>query len=350
MVTVPRKPSSGVARTVVVQTVLLISLVIVGGLAVSMGSVQLPLPQVWRIVAEPVVPWLDADWSPVREVIVWESRMPRVVTAVVVGAALALSGGVAQLVTGNPMADPYLLGVSSGAGLAVTLLTVLGVGAGTLGMATLPAAAFLGGLGALLAVLAFAGRSGSVTTLILGGLAVGQVAWALTSLMIHTFATGEQAKQVMFWMAGGLGGSRWGLLAVPGAVLVLALAVSLAAGRWMNVLHAGDDGAAALGMNARRFRMLALVGISLLAGTSVAVAGGIVFVGLLVPHAATFLVGSEARRMLMASALLGAVFLVLADLAARLVVAPSELPVGVLTAIVGGPVFLLMLRRRRRSL
>lgn len=336
-------------RTLVVQAALLAALVVAGGLAVSTGSVRIPLTQVWRIVAEPAVPWLEADWPGVREVIVWESRMPRVVTAMVVGAALALSGGIAQLVTGNPMADPYLLGVSSGAGLVVTLVTVLGLGAGALGMATLPIAAFLGGLGALVAVLAFAGRSGAVTPLILGGLAVGQVAWALTSLVIHTFATGEQAKQVMFWMAGGLGGARWGLVAVPAVVLAFALVVSLTAGRWMNLLHAGDDGAAALGLNARRFRMLALVGISLLAGTSVAVAGGIMFVGLLVPHAATFLVGSEARRMLAVSALLGAVFLVLADLAARLVVAPSELPVGVLTAIVGGPAFLVMLRRRRRS-
>ncbi|RCW43621.1 iron complex transport system permease protein [Halopolyspora algeriensis] len=349
MATVPRN-SNGVARIVLVQAALLAALVVAGVLAVSMGSVRIPPSQVWRIVAEPVVPWLEADWSGVWEVIVWESRLPRVVTAMVVGAALALSGGVAQLVTANPMADPYLLGVSSGAGLAVTLLTVLGFGAGALGPVTLPAAAFLGGLGALLAVLVFAGRSGSVLTLILGGLAVGQVAGALTSLVIHTSATGEQTRQVVFWMAGGLGGSRWGLLAVPGAVLVLALVVALAAGRWMNVLHAGDDGAAALGLNARRFRALALVGISLLAGTSVAVAGGIAFVGLLIPHAASFLVGSEARRMLSVSALLGAVFLVLADLAARLVVAPSELPVGVLTAIVGGPVFLLMLRRRRRLL
>ncbi|MFI0470982.1 FecCD family ABC transporter permease [Saccharopolyspora sp. 5N102] len=333
------------ARLVLVHAVLLTALVMIGGLAVSLGSVRLPLDQVWRIVLEPVVPWIDADWTRVRAAIVWDSRMPRVVTGIVVGAALALSGAIAQLVTANPMADPYLLGVSEGAGFAASLVMVLGVGAGALG---LPLAAFLGGLLALVVVLAVAGRSGSVTTLVLGGLAVGQVAYAATSLVLHVFATGDQAKQVLFWITGGLGAARWESLPVPAAVLVIGLIAAVAAGRWMNVLHGGDDAAAALGLNARAFRMACLVGISLLAGTAVAVAGGIVFVGLLVPHAATFLVGAEARRMLPVSALLGAVFLVLADLVARLVIAPSELPVGVLTAMVGGPLFLIMLRRQRR--
>ncbi|MGW5648724.1 FecCD family ABC transporter permease [Saccharopolyspora sp. NPDC003752] len=331
------------ARLVLVHAVLLIALVVIGALAVSLGSVRLPLDQVWRIVLEPVVPWIDADWTRVRAAIVWDSRMPRVVTGIVVGAALALSGAIAQLVTANPMADPYLLGVSEGAGFAASLVMVLGAGA--LG---LPLAAFLGGLLALVVVLAVAGRSGSVTTLVLGGLAVGQVAYAATSLVLHVFATGDQAKQVLFWITGGLGAARWESLPVPAAVLVIGLIAAVAAGRWMNVLHGGDDAAAALGLNARAFRMACLVGISLLAGTAVAVAGGIVFVGLLVPHAAAFLVGAEARRMLPVSALLGAVFLVLADLVARLVIAPSELPVGVLTAMVGGPLFLIMLRRQRR--
>ncbi|GAA2783322.1 iron ABC transporter permease [Saccharopolyspora taberi] len=323
---------------------LLVALVLVGALAVSMGSVDLPLSQVWRILAAPVLP-VEQDWTQVRAAIVWDSRLPRVVTAIVVGAGLALAGGIAQLVTANPMADPYLLGVSQGAGLAVASTTVLGFGAGVVG---LPVAAFAGGLAMLLVVLAVAGRSGSVTTLVLGGLAVGEIAYAMTSLVLHAFATGDQAKQVLFWMTGGLGSARWEMLPVPGAVLALGLVATIAAGRWMNLLHAGDDAAAAMGMNPRVFRMAALVAVSLLAGTTVAVAGGIVFVGLLVPHAATFLVGSEARRMLSVSAVLGAVFLVMADLVARLVIAPSELPVGVLTAIVGGPLFLVMLWRRRR--
>ncbi|GAA4885472.1 iron ABC transporter permease [Saccharopolyspora cebuensis] len=336
------------ARTAAVLLGLAAALVLVGGLAVSFGSVRLPLGQVWRIIAEPALPWLDADWSAAREAIVWRARLPRVLTGVVVGAALALSGAVAQLVTANPMADPYLLGVAGGAGLGVTLLTVLGFGAGALGAFTQPAVAFAGGLLALLAVLAVAGRSGSATALVLGGLAVGQVASALTSLVLHTAATADHAVQVMFWTAGGLGAARWETLAVPAVVVLVALVVALAAGRWLTVLPAGDDAAAALGLHARAFRYAALVAVSLVAGVAVSVAGGIAFVGLLVPHAAVFLVGSDARRVLPVSALLGAVFLVTADLAARVVVAPAELPVGVLTALVGGPVFLVMLRRRRK--
>lgn len=335
-------------RLFVVHAALLGALLVATVLAVSLGSVQMPLEQTWRVLAEPVLPGVEADWSRLHAAIVWNSRLPRVATGAVVGAALALAGGIAQLVTANPMADPYLLGISQGGGFAVCLVSVLGIGAGAAGIATQPIAAFLGGLAALTLVLAVAGRSGSVTALVLGGLAIGQVASALTSLVLHIAATGDQAKQVMFFSVGGLGAARWELLAVPAAVLVGALLVALAVGRWMNLLHAGDDGAAALGMNARRFRVLALIGVSLLGGTAVAVAGGIAFVGLLVPHAAAFLVGSESRRMLSVSALLGAVFLVLADLAARLVVAPTELPVGVLTALVGGPLFLFMLRRHRR--
>ncbi|MHA6798225.1 FecCD family ABC transporter permease [Bounagaea algeriensis] len=336
-------------RTTIVHAGLVLALLAGAALAVSLGSVHLPLTQVWQVLAGPFVPGIDSDASAVREAIVWNSRLPRVATGAVVGASLALAGGIAQLVTSNPMADPYLLGISQGGGLGIALVTVLGIGAGTLGMATQPVAAFLGGLAALSVVLVVAGRSGSVTALVLGGLAAGQVAGALTSLVLYLSATGDQAKQVMFWSTGGLGAARWELLGPPAAVLGVALFASLLAGRWMNLLHAGDDGAAALGLNARRFRVLALLGVSLLGGASVAVAGGIAFVGLLVPHAATFLVGSEARAMLSVSALLGAVFLVLADLAARVLFAPAELPVGVLTALVGGPLFLLMLRRHRRS-
>ncbi|MBE9374017.1 iron ABC transporter permease [Saccharopolyspora sp. HNM0983] len=335
------------ARTSAVHAVLLVALVAAVGLAVSLGSVPVPVDQVGRILLDPLLFWTGPAESPGLAAIVWESRMPRVAAALVVGASLALAGGVAQLVTANPMADPYLLGVSQGAGLAVSVLVVFGVGAGLLGAATQPVAAFLGGLAALLAVLLVTGRSGSATKLVLGGLAVGQVASALTSLVLHTSPSGDHAVQVLFWITGGLGAVRWESLAFPAAALGVGALAALVTARRLNVLRSGDDAAAALGVDPRVLRTLALVGISLLAGTSVAVAGGIGFVGLLVPHAAAFLVGSEARRMLSVSALLGAVFLVVADLVARLAVAPSELPVGVLTALVGGPLFLSMLWRRR---
>nr|WP_308209304.1 iron ABC transporter permease [Allokutzneria sp. A3M-2-11 16] len=318
-------------------------------LAVSLGSVWLPLGHVWGILAEPLVPGLvDVTWSPVRASIVWDSRLPRVAMAVVVGAALALAGAIAQIVTRNPLADPYLLGVSQGAGLTVSLTMVLGVG--VLGFVALPAVAFVGALAALLVVLAVSGRSGSVNVLVLAGLAVGQVCGAGLSLVLFLHAKGDQAKQVLFWLAGGLGDARWDALAVPAVVLVLSVLGGIVAGWRINLLHAEDDAATALGVNPRRFRLVMLVGVSLLAGTSVAVAGGIGFVGLIVPHAATFLVGSDARRLLPVSALLGAGFLVGADLLGRLLAAPSELPAGVITSAIGGPLFILMLLRTRRRM
>ncbi len=330
--------------------VLVVALLLAVCLAVAIGSVSLPVSQVGGILVEPVLPWLiESDWTRVRAAIVWESRMPRVATAVVVGAALAVAGALAQTVTTNPMADPYLLGVSQGAGLAVSILTVFGLGAGLAGYATTPVAAFLGGLLALTAVFAVAGRFGSVTALILGGLAVGQIASALMTMVLYTAKNSDHVTQVMFWMTGGLGSARWELLAAPAAVLVVGLIAAVAMGRWLDLLHAGDDAAAASGVDARTLRVLSLLGVSLVAGTAVAISGGIGFVGLLVPHAARFLVGGSARKLLVTSALLGAVFLVLADLAARTVVAPSELPVGVLTALVGGPVFLVMLAQRRHT-
>ncbi|WP_371503946.1 FecCD family ABC transporter permease [Allokutzneria sp. NRRL B-24872] len=325
------------------------AVVVVCVLAVSFGSVWLPLSHVWGILAEPFAPWLvDVTWSPVRASIVWDSRLPRVAMAVVVGAALAIAGAIAQIVTRNPLADPYLLGVSQGAGLTASLVMVLGVE--VLGMVALPPVAFVGALGVLLAVLAISGRSGSVSVLVLAGLAVGQVCSAGLSLVIFLHAKGDQAKQVLFWLAGGLGDARWDALAVPAVVLVLAVLGGIVAGRRINLLHAEDDAATALGVNPRRFRLVMLIGVSLLAGTSVAVAGGIGFVGLIVPHVATFLVGSDARRLLPVSALLGAGFLVAADLLGRLLASPSELPVGVITSAVGGPLFILMLLRNRRRM
>ncbi|MFC7616570.1 FecCD family ABC transporter permease [Actinokineospora soli] len=304
----------------------------------------LPIGQVWGIVVDGVFPGLvSPEWTPVRAAIVWDSRLPRVVLAAVVGAALALAGAVAQTATRNPLADPYLLGVSGGAGLAVVVVTVFG---GALGAVVTPLAAFVGGLAALAGALAIAGRGG-VVGLVLAGVAVGQICWAGTSVVLFLHTRGETAKQVLHWLAGGLGDARWSMLWPPLAALVVAGVAALVAGRSLTVLLSGDDAAAALGVDARRVRRWALVGVSLVAGTSVAVAGGIGFVGLLVPHAAAALVGADPRRLLPTSALLGALFLVLADLAARTLPGPGELPVGVVTALVGGPAFALLLARSR---
>lgn len=331
---------------------LLIALVVAGvmmvGLGVALGSVRIPLAEVWAILADQLGLGGDAWWTQARERIVLDSRLPRVITAALVGACLALAGGVSQAVTRNPLADPYLLGVSSGAGFGVVLVSVAGVGAGALGWFTIPAAAFVGGLIPLAVSLVIGGRFRQSTAVILVGVAMGQIFSALITFFLLVVANEQQLSTVMHWLAGGFGASRWETVAAPAVGLVVVGSLLLASGRRLDLLHTGDDGAAALGMNVRRFRVWQLLGVSLLAGLAVAVAGGIGFIGLLIPHLAGFLVGISARRLLPVAALLGAVAMMGADTLARSIDSRIEVPVGVITALVGAPVFVVMLLRRYR--
>lgn len=320
------------------------------GLAVSFGSVNIPFGDVWAMVAHRILPGsFETWWTTTRESIVIESRLPRALTAAAAGAALALAGGVAQAVTRNPLADPYLLGVSSGAGFGVVVVTILGVGAGAFGAFTLPAAAFLGAMIPLFLALAIGGRYPQPTAIILVGVALGNIFSALITFVLLVVADEHRLGAVLHWLAGGFGDARWASVLPPGiALLIVGVAVLLTAHK-MDLLHTGDDGATALGLNVRRFRILQLLGVSLLAGAAVSVAGGIGFVGLLIPHAASYLVGARAGRLLPVAALLGACALVAADLLARSLMSSQEVPVGVITALVGAPIFLWMLYRQYRK-
>ncbi|MEV6580779.1 iron ABC transporter permease [Streptomyces sp. NPDC051582] len=289
--------------------------------------------------------------------IVWDVRMPRVLLGAVVGAGLAVAGTVLQALVRNQLADPFLLGASSGASLGAVLVIVFGAGAagtagvlGGIGAAGVPAAAFTGSLGALVAVYAMARRGGTMTTgrLILAGVAVQYVLSALTSLVLVLAAHPDQMRSVLFWTLGGLGGARWGELALPAAALLVGTALLTALARPLDLLLAGEEGARTLGLDTGRFRAAVFVLTSLVIGVLVACSGAIGFVGLMVPHAARMVVGAGHRALLPVAALGGAVFLTLADLLARTAAAPEEIPVGVVTALVGGPFFLWMLRRSTR--
>ncbi|MDS1269541.1 iron ABC transporter permease [Lipingzhangella sp. LS1_29] len=320
-------------------------------LGLSFGSARIPLTEVWGILLADVIPGLgQQDVSAMRQAIVIESRLPRVLLSMVVGACLAVAGAVAQAVTRNPLADPYLLGVSAGAGFGVVTVVVLGFGVGAVGAYTLPLAAFLGALVPLLLVLLLSGAGRDATMLILLGVAVGQIFQALITFALLVIADDHEIAGVLHWQAGGFGDARWGFLPAPTLSLVLVATVVILGARWLNLLQVGDEGAGALGMNVQRFRLLMLVAVSLLTGTAVAVAGGIGFIGLIVPHAAVFLVGSNARRSIPVAALVGALALALADLVARALTPATEFPVGVVTALVGAPVFVYMLYRRRRKM
>ncbi|MDG9700838.1 iron ABC transporter permease [Streptomyces sp. DH37] len=316
---------------------------------VAIGSVRVPPGQVWGIVAHHLgAGWVEADWTRARETIVLDVRAPRVLLGAVTGAGLAVVGTAMQALVRNPLADPYLLGVSSGASLGAVLVIVSGVA--LFGPLSLPVSAFAGALLTLLLVYVTARAGGRITSvrLVLSGVAVAAVLTAATHLVLLTAERGNQAREVLAWTLGGLGGVRWGTLWLPAAVLVAAVALLLVQARPLNLLLAGEEAATTMGLDVARFRARMFVLLSLVTGVLVAAAGPIGFVGLMLPHTVRLFAGGDHRRVLPAAALAGAVFLVWADIAARTVAAPQEIPVGVLTALCGGPFFLWLMRRDAR--
>jgi iron complex transport system permease protein len=331
-----------------VLTLLALVLLAAMTVGVTVGSVTMPPIQVWEIVLHRINPILvDATWPPSRAVIVLDARMPRVVLAAVVGAGLAACGMVLQAVVRNPLADPMLLGVSSGASVGAVLVLVAGVGIGV-GVFVLPLAAFLGALAALVAVYFLARTGGRMTTvrLILAGVAVAEVLSAVASLLIATSDDPHKAQSAVRWMLGGLGGTTWAMVWLPALIVAVGIGVLLAVTRSLNLLLSGEEAAAALGLDVHRFRTAMFVVVALMVGVMVAVSGSIGFVGLVMPHIVRMLVGADHRRALPAAALLGASFLIACDIAARTIAGPEELPVGILTALIGGPYFLWLMRRK----
>lgn len=315
-------------------------------LSLAFGAAKVELDQVLSILGRHLFGIaVETPVSVGQDSIVWQLRAPRVLLGALVGAGLALVGTVLQAVTRNPLADPHLLGVSSGAAFgAVVVVLYLGEFAGLL---SLPLAAFVGALASMLLVLAIASRSGRLESdrLLLAGVAVSFVMMAASNLLLY-LGNPHAASSVLFWMLGGLGLARWELLWLPALCLALALAVLLGLGRALNALMAGEQSAVSLGLEPRRVRLLAFVVASLLTGVLVSLSGAIGFVGLMLPHVARFLVGAEHRRLLPVAALLGALFLVWVDVAARTWLAPQDLPIGIVTAAIGGVFFVALLRRR----
>lgn len=315
-------------------------------LSLVFGAAQVPLERVLAILARQLFGIEPAVAVSVgQDSIVWQLRAPRVLLGALVGAGLALVGTALQAVTRNPLADPHLLGVSSGAAFgAVLVVLYLGEFAG---MLSLPLAAFVGAMASMLLVLAIASRGGRLHSerLLLAGVAVSFVMMAASNLLLY-LGNPHAASSVLFWMLGGLGLARWELLWLPALCLALALAVLLGLGRALNALMAGEQSAVSLGLEPRRVRLLVFVVASLLTGVLVSLSGAIGFVGLMLPHVARFLVGAEHRRVLPVAALLGALFLVWVDVAARTWLAPQDLPIGIVTAAIGGAFFVALLRRR----
>jgi len=318
-----------------------VALVLSITLAVTIGPAEIRFDEVWASI----VSHLGLGTTPLsvlRDGIVWELRMPRVLTAACVGAGLALSGAVMQALTRNPLADPYLLGLSSGASLGAVSVILLGISV------LLPLAAFLGALLALAVTLLLASALGRITPTrtVLAGLAVSSLAGAVTSFVIFWTVTGDSYREILSWLLGSLSGARWPAVLIAGtAIIVIGIPV-MATGRLLDSFAFGDTSAAALGVNVSGTRWALLGATALLTGAMVSVSGSIGFVGLILPHAVRLLVGPGHRALLPLSALVGAIFLVWADTIARTIFDPRELPVGIVTALIGAPVFAFLLARR----
>ncbi|WP_019434227.1 FecCD family ABC transporter permease [Streptomyces sp. AA0539] len=315
--------------------------------AISVGTVHVPVGQVLDVLLANLTGGREPD--PLTQQIVWDFRTPRVLLAALAGAGLSLAGVCLQALVRNPLADPYVFGVSAGASLGAVLAMTTGVtavaGLGVTG------AAFAGSLLSLLVVFALAQHSGRLlgSSLILAGVAIAYLGNAVTGYL-QLQANPSELRAVMFWLLGSVAGASWPDLAIPAVAAAVCTVVLLTRARPMNALATGDDTAAGLGVGVQRLRVLLLVASSLLTAVIVSVAGGIGFVGLVVPHAVRLLVGPDHRKVIPVSLLLGAVFLVLVDLLTRTLDRPNEIPIGIVTALLGAPFFLALLRGRKRVL
>ncbi|MGY1919332.1 FecCD family ABC transporter permease [Pseudomonas tolaasii] len=332
-----------------IRTLLALALLLAAVLAgVAIGETAISPQVVLQVLANKL--WAAGyALDPIDEGVVWNYRLTRALVAAACGAGLATCGVILQSLLRNPLADPYLLGISAGASTGAVLVALIGVGGGLI---SLSAGAFVGAMAAFALVILLARASGSNSgtgQIILAGIAGSQLFNALTALLITKSASSEQARGIMFWLLGNLSGVRWPSvwLAVP--VAVAGLAVCLWHRRALDAFTFGTDSAASLGIPVRRVQLVLVGCAALVTAVMVSIVGSIGFVGLVIPHAARLLLGTGHSRLLPASALGGALFLIAADVLSRTLIKGQVIPVGVVTALVGAPVFALILIGRRNA-
>ena len=339
-VTIPAHRTGRRPLTAAVVGAMLLGAVLVAG--VVLGNVSLPVGDTLGILGHRILGLPAGVWPASTETIVVELRLPRVLTAMVVGMGLAVAGTVFQGLLRNPLADPYVLGTASGAALGAAIGVLLPIQVAVLGFGIANALAFCGALAAVALVYRVSGGGDSRSSILLVGYAVGSVLAA--GLAMAMYLSGDNLRRIVAYLLGSFADASWSQLSIGLPIVAVGTLLIVARARVLDAFLLGDDAAAHLGVDVRRERTILLALAALVTAAAVALAGLIGFVGLVVPHGVRLVVGPSARLVLPLSALFGAAFMVLADLIARI---PGELPVGIVTALIGVPVFLVLLRRSR---
>ncbi|UCE97288.1 MAG: iron chelate uptake ABC transporter family permease subunit [Dehalococcoidia bacterium] len=330
---------------------LLFLLILVVLFSTSIGSVEIPFSRTASILISKI-PFIDItpSWDSTIETIVIDIRLPRVILAGLVGAALALAGATYQGLFRNPLADPYLIGVAQGAALGAVLGFLAPASKVGMGISLVPMLAFLGALLSVMIVylLARVGRIVPVTTLILAGVALGALLGAIVAYLAIT--SGQLLHGIMFWLSGSFALSQWSEVIIVMPIIVSGTTVILLFSRMLNIMQLDEEQAQQLGLNVERLKIILLTVATMVTAAAVSFVGIIGFVGIITPHAVRLIWGPDYRFLLPLSLVCGAIFLIIADVAARTIIAPSEIPIGVITALCGAPFFLYLLRRRAKML
>jgi iron complex transport system permease protein len=327
------------------------ALVVIIVVATSIGSVKVPFATTIQVLLDKL-PFVDIHqtWPGATATIIWDIRLPRVILAGMVGAALSIAGATYQGLFRNPLADPYLIGVAQGASVGAITGFLLPAAWNVSAFGLVPILAFIGAILATVIVylLAKVGKTLPVTTLILSGVALSALLSSVSSFLI--ISSGDKMHGILFWLMGSFSLSKWSEVGIALPYIVIGTAVIIVFARLLNVMQLDEEQAQQLGVNVEKYKILLLAAATLITAASVSFVGTIGFVGILVPHAVRLIWGADHRYLLPLAVLTGAIFMILTDLVSRTVLSPTEIPIGVITAVCGAPFFLYLLRRRKKAI
>jgi iron complex transport system permease protein len=342
---------AGRKRRIISMVGLGAALIIIIMLATSVGSVQIPLGTTFSILADKL-PFVDIPqtWSDTSATIVMDIRLPRIILAGLVGAALAIAGATYQGLFRNPLADPYLIGVAQGASLGAVIGFLLPTAFSLSAVGVIPIFAFIGAIVSTIIVylLARRGKTLPVTTLILAGVALSALLSSIVSYLV--IFSGNKLHSIIFWLMGSFSGSEWSEVLIVLPYVAVGTAVIVIFARLLNVMQLDEEQAQQLGVNVESYKLILLAAATLITAASVSFVGTIGFVGIIIPHIVRLIWGADHRYLLPLAIMTGAIFMIVTDLIARTVMAPTEIPIGVITAICGAPFFLYLLRRRTKAI